>query len=136
MRNAQPNRRSIEPAVRPSVRGPIAVTAIMGTRIACLTRVAAERIPADRVCCDANSRGIYTATVIYTAAVVRESVVGNECGAHERCGRKAEDHVARHGHLPLCEPIATRPHASLVPALNNSSRLIVPARQWLRPHSP
>src|SRR5262249_39632737 len=81
------------PADCPSIRGSIAVTAVMGTRIPCLTGVAAERVPAAIVRCAANFSAIDTATV------VRESVVRNECDAHERCGREAEGQVAQHGHL-------------------------------------
>lgn len=78
-------------ADRSSVRGSIAVTAIMGPRIASLIRPAAKRSPGAIVCCVANSNGMYPATI------VRESVVRNEYDAHERCGREGEDEMAQHG---------------------------------------
>jgi NAD(P)-dependent dehydrogenase (short-subunit alcohol dehydrogenase family) len=56
---------------------------------------------------------------------VRKSVDGNEHDAHERCGRKAEDHVARHRHFPGAG-LRHDPAAVPVPLINSSAQAIVP----------
>jgi hypothetical protein len=63
---------------------------------------------------------------MHAGTAVRESVDGNEGEAHERCGHKAEDHVARHGHF-LCARLRHEPAAVSVPPINNSAQAIVPS---------
>src|SRR5690242_10891139 len=89
------SKRSENLAHRPSVRGAIAVTAIMRAGVTGLTRIAAEWIPAAMVCCAAYFEAINLEAM--QMATVRVGIDRNEHDARECRGHKAEDQVARHG---------------------------------------
>ena len=87
-----------------------------------LAWIVGERIPAAMVACATNFQPMYAVmhAVMYAATVVRESVDRDERDADERCGRKAEDHVARHDHLLV--GLRHDPCSHTVPVFNNFSR--------------
>ena len=93
-----------------------------------MTRVAAERVPAAKVCWAANRRAIQTGTV------VRANLDRNEHDADERCGSKGEDQVAGHGQFLWYRVATGRRPAVSVPTVNNFSQEIVPPRRGDPPH--
>jgi hypothetical protein len=92
-------------AVRAAVGRAVAVTAVVGARIASLISPAAKRIPAAIVCCAANSRGMYMGTVVRASD-------RSEHDAHECRGREGEGEMAQHGHF-LTAPLQVRISSSL-----------------------